>query len=188
VSPGLCKAALEHLPGKLAETGVKALVIDTIHSFVQLVPMSLGMPYAQIWNILHIDRSGATPACFFSWPYETTPEALDRNVEGLKVVGEIFATILAVAKPYAEKMGLQIDWNDPTAIVSKLAVITQTPKEFDFPISNWPPQFHYAGPFHDDEGRAEVPFPWEKTDWGASHLRFHGNAVERHRDCVSYHP
>jgi len=41
-------------------------------------------------------------------------------------------------------------------------VITQTPREFDFPIPNLPPQFHYAGPFHDSEGREQVPFPWEK--------------------------
>lgn len=162
VSPGFCRAALEYLPQKLAETDVEALVIDTIHAFVQLVPMRLGMPFAQISNILHIDRSGQTPACFFSRPYETTPEALARNVEELKVINEIFAPILAVAKPYAEKMGLHIDWNDPTAIVSKLAVITQTPKEFDFPIPKLPPQFHYAGPFHDDAGREQVPFPWEK--------------------------
>src|SRR5271154_7192827 len=162
VSPGLCKAALEHLPEKLVQTGVEALVIDTIHAFVQLVPMQLGLPYAQIWNILHIDRSGATPACLFSWPYETTPEALARNVDGLKGVGEIFAPISAVARPFAEKMGLKIDWNDPTATVSKLAIITQTPREFDFPIPNCPPQLHYAGPFHDGQGREEVPFPWEK--------------------------
>src|SRR4029077_18293599 len=41
-------------------------------------------------------------------------------------------------------------------------VITQTPKEFDFPIPHLPPQFHYAGPFHDNEAREPVPFPWEK--------------------------
>jgi zeaxanthin glucosyltransferase len=160
--PGRCKAALEHLPEKLVQTGVEALVIDTIHFFVELVPMRLGMPYVHIWNILHLDRSGSSPACFFNWPYETTPEALARNVEGLKKIGGFLAPVLAVAKSYAEKNGLQIDWNDPTATVSKLAVITQTPKEFDFPISNLPPQFHYAGPFHDDEGREQVPFPWEK--------------------------
>jgi MGT family glycosyltransferase len=153
---------LEHLPEKLAETGVQALVIDTAHFFVELVPMRLGMPYVHIWNMLPLDRSGSSPACFFGWPYETTPEALARNVEGLKKVGGILAPVLAVAKSYAEKNGLRIDWNDPTATVSKLAAITQTPKEFDFPISNWPPQFHYAGPFHDDEGREQVPFPWEK--------------------------
>jgi MGT family glycosyltransferase len=76
--------------------------------------------------------------------------------------GEIMAPLGAVAKPYAEKFGLHIDWNDPTATISKLAAITQSPREFDFPNPNWPPTFHYAGPFHDDEGRKEIPFPWEK--------------------------
>jgi hypothetical protein len=145
--PGRCKAALEHLPEKLAETGVEALVIDTIHFFVELVPMRLGMPYVHIWNILHLDRSGSSPACFFSWPYETTPEALARNVEGLKKVGGFLAPVLAVAKSYAEKNGLQIDWNDPAATLSKMAVITQTPQEFDFPISNLAGPVSLCGPF-----------------------------------------
>jgi len=85
--PGRCKSALEDLPEKLAATGVQALVIDTVHFFVELVPMRLGMPYVHIWNILHVDRSGSSPACFFTWPYETTPEALARNVDGLKKAG-----------------------------------------------------------------------------------------------------
>jgi zeaxanthin glucosyltransferase len=29
-------------------------------------------------------------------------------------------------------------------------------------IAHLPAQFHYAGPFHDNEGRKPVPFPWEK--------------------------
>jgi zeaxanthin glucosyltransferase len=161
-SADLFRAAFEHLPQKLAETGIEALVIDTIHTFLQLVPMSLGMPYAQVWNVLHGDFSGATPPCFFSWPHETNPEALARNVEGVKVAAEIFAPIVPIAMSYAEKVGLQIDWNDPAATTSKLAVITQTPKEFDFPGIPWPTQFHYAGPFHDREGREPIPFPWEK--------------------------
>lgn len=158
------RAASEHLPQTLAETGVKALVIDTIHSFLQLVPMSLGMPFAQVWNVLNIDFSGATPPCFFSWPHETTPEALTRNAEGVKTAGEIFAPVRQIAMEYADKMGLSINWNDPTATTSKLAVITQTPKEFDFPGIPWPAQFHYAGPFHDSEGRRRIPFPWEKLN------------------------
>jgi zeaxanthin glucosyltransferase len=162
ISPGLLKAALEHLPEKLAETSVEALVIDTVYFFLELVPMRLGIPYAHICSALHLDFSGVTPNSLFSWPYQTTPEALARNLNGLKKIGGFLAPVLAVAKSYAEKHRLDIDWNDPTATLSKLAVITQTPREFDFPISNWPPQFHYAGPFHDDEGRAQVPFPWEK--------------------------
>ena len=43
-------------------------------------------------------------------------------------------------------------------------MITQTPKEFDFQGIPWPSQFHYAGPFHDGEGHASIPFPWEKLN------------------------
>jgi MGT family glycosyltransferase len=63
---------------------------------------------------------------------------------------------------YAEKMGLHIDWSDFTATTSKLAVITQTPKEVDFPRIPWPAHFHYPGPFHDSDGREPIAFPWEK--------------------------
>jgi MGT family glycosyltransferase len=69
---------------------------------------------------------------------------------------------MAVAQSYAERKGLQLDWTNRIATVSKLAVITQTPKEFDFPGAPWPVQFHYAGPFQDDTAREPIPFPWEK--------------------------
>jgi hypothetical protein len=149
----LFNAASKHLPQKLAETGVAALVIDVIHTFLELVPMSLGMPYVQVSTGLHIDFSGATPPFFFSWPHETTPEALTRNLEGVKSAGTIFTPIVPVAMSYAEKLGLQVDWSDFSATTSKLAVITQTLKEFDFPGIPWAAQFHYTGPFHDIEGR-----------------------------------
>ena len=162
VTPGLLKASLERLPEKLAETGVEGLVVDKVFFFLELVPMSLGLPYIHIWNVLNLDLSGATPACLFSWPYDTTQEGIARNLEGLQWIGGLFGPALAIAKPYAERVGLQIDWNDPTSTTSNLAVISQTPKEFDFPNPNWPAQFHYAGPFYDDAGREPVPFPWEK--------------------------
>jgi zeaxanthin glucosyltransferase len=160
--PGLCKAAFEHLPEKIAEVGVEALVLDKTYFYVELVAMHLGIPYVHIWNVLHVDFSGSTPASIFGWPHETTPEALARNAEGLKITGEILAPLAEVAKPYAEKAGLQIDWTDPVATMSKLAVITQTPREFDYPNIQWPTEFHYTGPFHDGEGREKVPFPWDK--------------------------
>jgi MGT family glycosyltransferase len=122
------------------------------------------MPYVQVSTGLHADFSGATPPFFFSWPHETTPEARTRNLEGVKAAGEIFAPVIPVAMSYAEKAGLQIDWNDFTATASKLAVMTQTPKEFDFPGIPWPAQFHYTGPFHDIKGREPIAFPWEKLN------------------------
>ena len=160
--PGFTKAALEHLPKAIAEAGIEALVLDKIFFYAELVAMHLGIPYVHIWNVLHLDFSGTTPVSIFSWPHETTPEAIARNVEGLKIAGEMHVPFREMAMSYAEKAGLQIDWTDPAATLSKLAVITQTPKEFDYPNIPWPAQFHYAGPFHNDEGREKVAFQWDK--------------------------
>jgi zeaxanthin glucosyltransferase len=160
--PDLLRASLEHLPAKIAETGVDALVIDAVYMFLEVVPMHLGLPYVQVWNVLHFDFSASTPLSLYGWPHETSPEAQARNVQGLELLNELLGNLIPIAQSYAERIGLEVDWADPAATVSKLAAITQTPKEFDFPISDPAPQFHYAGPLRDDEGREPVPFPWEK--------------------------
>jgi MGT family glycosyltransferase len=162
LNPELTRVTFDYLAEKLATTAVDALVIDTIHFFIELVPLSMSMPYVHIWNVLHLDFSGATPPSLFSSPLDTSPEGLNRNAECLRKMAAILGPIEEVAKSYAERVGLKIDWNDPGATISKLAVITQTPKEFDFPGIPWPAEFHYAGPFHDDEGRGTMPFPWER--------------------------
>ncbi|HEX3473330.1 MAG TPA: glycosyltransferase [Silvibacterium sp.] len=162
LSPGLVKAALEHLPETIAETGIETLVIDKIYFFVELVAMHLGIPFVHVWNVLNLDMSGSTPACSFSWPHETTPEALARNLEGVVEVGSYFGPLVEAVQPYAEKLGIEVDWNDPNDTLSRLAVVSQIPREFDYPGIPWPAQFHYTGPFHDGEGREPVPFPWEK--------------------------
>jgi zeaxanthin glucosyltransferase len=50
LAPGLVKATLEHLPARIAETGVNALLLDTTYRLLELVPMQLHLPYIQIWN------------------------------------------------------------------------------------------------------------------------------------------
>src|SRR5262249_36604416 len=50
----ITKSALEHLPQKIAETGVEALIFDTVHFFLELVPMRLGIPYIHIWVVLNM--------------------------------------------------------------------------------------------------------------------------------------
>jgi MGT family glycosyltransferase len=122
----------------------------------------MSIPYVHIWNVLHLDFSGATPPSLFSAPLDTSQEGLKRNAENIQRMGAILGPLAEVARSYAKRVGLKIDWSDPGATVSRLAVITQTPKEFDFPGIPWPHQFHYAGPFHDDKGRSPVPFPWEQ--------------------------
>src|SRR5262245_56533152 len=161
LNPELLRVGLEYLPAQLRKTGIEAVVLDTICFFHELVPMSMGIPYVHVWNILHLDFSGQTPMCLFGFPHDPTPDGLARNLVAVRQAQSVLAPMIATAKPYAERMGLEIDWDTGGLTPSKLAVVTQTPREFDFPGAPWPPEFHYAGPFHDDVGREPVAFPWE---------------------------
>ncbi len=162
--PPFCEAGIEELPAKIEETGVEALLLDNVYSFLELVPMKLGMPYVQACLVLPADKSGTTPPFFFSWLHEDTAEARTRNLRGLGSLADIYTPIANLGKLHAERLGLQIDWNDPAATSSPCAVIAQTLKEFDFPNIPWPARFHYTGPFYDGADREPIPFPWEQLN------------------------
>jgi len=162
VAAVVAEAMLKSLLKILPETEVDGVILDAVLFYVELAPMRLAIPYIHVSNALHFDYSGHTPLCMYDWPHETTPTALARNREGVAKFAKILAQANGGIRAYAETIGLKVDWEDPNATVSKLAWLTQTPREFDFESSHWPPQFHYTGPFHDGNGRAEVEFPWER--------------------------
>src|SRR5260370_25159318 len=156
------EAMLNSLPATLTAAGVDAVVLDTALVYAELAAMSLGMPYIHVSVALHRDYSGCTPPYFYDWPHETTPAALARNRKGVESFLEMLAPNIAVGRAYAKRAGLDVDWDNPSATISQLAWITQTPQTFDFESSHWPPQFHHTGPFHDGAGRVDVDFPWER--------------------------
>jgi zeaxanthin glucosyltransferase len=156
-----------HLPRTIRKTGVEALVIDTIHMYLEIVPISLGIPYAHVWSILNIDFSGATLPSVWPGINEDTPAGRARNLDVLKESDNAFFGIVQeLAQEYAERVGLRLDWSNPRATVSRnaAAIVSQTPREFDLPNIRWPSEFHYAGPFFDEAGREPIPFDWEKLD------------------------
>jgi zeaxanthin glucosyltransferase len=159
---GLMEVTLNSLPAKLAAAGADAVVLDTYQFYLELIPMSLGLPYVHVSNALHFDYSGYTPLCVYDWPHEATAAALARNRKGVANLTQMLKQANAGVRGYAERAGLKIDWDNPAATISKLGWITQTPKEFDFESSHWPTQFRHTGPFHDGNGRIEVDFPWER--------------------------
>ena len=104
-----------------------------------------------------------TPPCFVSLRYEDSPDAREKYAASVADIGRLFSAVTEVAREYAAEHNLAIDWSKPGATISKLAVITQTPKVFDFPKLASPRQFHYTGPFHDPASRPLIPFPWERV-------------------------
>jgi MGT family glycosyltransferase len=150
---------LDSLPGILEKAEIDALVLDTYHFYMELVPIRLGMPYAHLSNALHFDYSGYTPLCIYDWPHECTSEALTRNRKGVASFMEILRRTNPKAVQYAKQSGIELN-SDST--ISKLTWITQTPKEFDFESSHWPSTLHHTGPFLDPAGRMKEDFPWEQ--------------------------
>jgi len=146
----------------LLESHVDALVLDALWHNLDIVATHLGIPYVHINCALHGDMTGVTPFFSYDWPYESGPRAFDRNVHGLRQLDLCFAPMRDCLQDYAEKVHLPIDLRSPDALHSKLAQITQTPRDFDFPGDHWPAHFHYTGPWHDPASRPAIDFPWER--------------------------
>ena len=135
----MTNAMFQSLPEMLSAARVGVLVLDTYLFYAELLPLSLGMPYVHVSNALHFDWSGYTPLPVYDWPHETGPLALQRNRKGVADLLNIVNKANGGARAYAERIGLKIDWENPGATISKLAWLTQIPKEFDFKSSHWPP-------------------------------------------------
>jgi MGT family glycosyltransferase len=158
---GYTESLFRSLPETLHKAGADAIVLDQYQPYVELIPKFLGMPYVHVSNALHVDYSGRSPLCFYGRrPTGSGDTAKNReDVERFRVLLE---PTTAMARRYARKAGLSVDWNNPNSTVSPLLWVTQTPKEFDFDSAPDLPQFHYSGPWHDGHGRIPVEFPWER--------------------------
>ena len=156
------ESMLKTLPTVIETNDVEALVIDSVNFYTELAAIQLGMPYLHVACAMHFDYSGRTPLCLYGRPHQTTPQALARNREDVAKFVKILKNANAGVKAYAEKVGLEVDWDDPSSTISPLGWITQVPRAFDYESSHWPPQFHHTGPFHDGKGREQLNFPWER--------------------------
>ena len=156
------RAMLEDGARALAEAHPDALVLDATQLSFNLIAMKQDLPFVQISNALHFDLTGRTPLCLYPWAHEDTPEASARNIQGLIAFGSMLGPIKEAAREYIESNGLRISPEDIEARSSRLARITQCPREFDFPADHYAGCFHHAGPFHSKTLRPDAPFPWER--------------------------
>jgi len=162
VMMGQSESILKSLPAVVHKSGVDALLIDTIQFYAELGAMQLVMPYLHVAAAIHFDYSGYTPFCLYGRPHQDTPEAFARNQADVARFTQILNSGNAGIKAYAEKAGLEIDWDDPSFTVSPFASISQVPRAFDYETSDRPSLFHLTGPFHDGHGREHLDFPWER--------------------------
>jgi MGT family glycosyltransferase len=85
-----------------------------------------------------------------------------RNRLGYAVSDRILAPVRAVLADYRRRWKLP-EHKSPEDSYSRLAQISQQPREFDFPRKLLPSCFHYVGPLRSPE-RHKVEFPWKRLD------------------------
>ena len=115
------ESMLKTLPAVVETNDVDALVIDSVNFYTELAAIQLGMPHLHVACAMHFDYSGYTPLCLYGRPHQTTPEALARNREDVAKFVKILENANAGVKAYAEKVGVEIDWDDPSSTISPLA-------------------------------------------------------------------
>jgi zeaxanthin glucosyltransferase len=159
--PDILADSLSDLERLTAELGIEGLAFDTGYRYATLVARKQKLPYAEVYNVLHSDRSGTTPMSIFDLPYDPTPKGRRRNLKALGNVVPVFQRTHAIALHYAEQAGLQVDGKDPGGSEWNRLILSQTPEEFDLPDIPQSANFRYAGPFSDPSARAPIPFAWE---------------------------
>ncbi len=158
---GYTEALFQSLPETLRKAGADAIVLDQYQPYIELIPKHLGMPYVHVSNALHVDYTGRSPLCFYG-RRPTGSDETARNREDVERFRVLLEPTTAMAREYAAKSGLVVDWKNPHSTISPRLWVTQTPRDFDFDRAPDLPQFHYSGPWHDGFGRIPVEFPWER--------------------------
>jgi MGT family glycosyltransferase len=149
-------------PDAIRRAGIDALLVDQMEPAGGAVAEHLGLPFITVCNALAINRDPVAPPPFTDWSYRDSPWARLRNKIGYAASDLLTRPISNVVAEYRKQWKLPALRSSDDSF-SKLAQICQMPREFDFPRTKLPHQFHYVGPLRRPRA-TPVPFPWERLD------------------------
>jgi MGT family glycosyltransferase len=136
--------------------------VDQVYGAANTVAERFDIPFVTICNALALNIEPAVPPFMMPWPYSASLLARGRNVLGYRVIDSVIRPVVKLVNDRRVEWGMKPigGLNDG----SNLAQIAQQPAFFDFPRTQLPDSFHYAGPFHDEGSSEPVSFPWEALD------------------------
>ena len=149
-------------PSAIREAGVDMLLVDQTEPAGGSVAEHLGIPFVTVCNALALNREPDVPPAFSPWTYRKSAWARLRNRLGYAVSDWILAPVRRILADYRRRWKLPAFTSSEDSY-SRLAQISQLPREFDFPRRSLPPIFHYVGPLRSSP-RQNVEFPWERLD------------------------
>ncbi len=156
---------LRDAPQVIKEAGIEALIIDECLFGGSTVADFLNIPFATVCSALLNGFDDSIPPVFTTWKYNPTWWAQLRNAAGYKLM-------LNSAKPIHDIISeCRRQWKLPACSnindfysVSKLAIVSQQPVEFEYPRPKLTGLLHFTGPHFDHTGRKSVDFPFEKLN------------------------
>ena len=149
-------------PQAVHDARVDMLLVDQTEPAGGSVAEHLGIPFVTVCNALALNREPDVPPPFSPWSYRESVWARMRNRLGYAVSDRILAPVRGVLAEYRRRWKLPAHKGSEDSY-SRLAQISQQPREFDFPRKFLPSCFHYVGPLRSPE-RHKVEFPWERLD------------------------
>lgn len=149
-------------PQAVHDARVDTLLVDQTEPAGGSVAERLGIPFVTLCNALALNREPDVPPPFSPWTYRESVWARTRNRLGYAVSDRILAPVRSVLADYRRRWNLPAHRGSEDSY-SRLAQISQQPREFDFPRKFLPSCFHYVGPLRSPE-RHSVEFPWERLD------------------------
>lgn len=152
---------LRDLPDALREFHVDGLVVDQTSTPGAAVADHLDLPFVSLACALMMNSEPSVPPMISPWTYRDTWPARLRNRLGDYLFQKAIRTVPRLVNRHRERWNLR-PYKIRNDMFSRLAQIAQVPRAFDFPRRELPSTFHYTGPLHMPESRAEVPFPYEK--------------------------
>lgn len=154
---------MRDLPDALRTQDMDGMVIDQTSLAGAAVADYLDLPFVSLACALMMNSEPGVPPMVSPWMYRDHWTARLRNRVGDYLFQQATRTIPRLINTYRKQWNLP-QYKTRDDIFSRLAQIAQAPREFDFPRQALPDVFHYTGPLHTPESRADVPFPYEKLN------------------------
>ena len=152
---------LREAPAAVEQLQIEALLVDQVSPEAGSIAEALRLPFVSVCNALMLNQEPTIPPIFTDWDYNRAWWAQLRNQAvhfGLAIAGLSFQHLINDYRHRAKLPSLL----QPNEAFSRLAQISQSPAAFEFPRQQLPDCFHFTGPWHAPQTRAEIDFPYER--------------------------
>jgi zeaxanthin glucosyltransferase len=155
------ESRLRESPAAMQDAKIEALLVDQFSLGGGTIAERLNIPRIDICNGLPLNREIELPPTFTNGSYDSSRWPKIRNRIGYALADYLVKPSRQTISAYRKQHNLPL-YAHPNDSFSRLAQLSQLPKELDFPRKALPSCFHYTGPYRKLSNSTSIHFPFEK--------------------------